>query len=131
MDRITLDLRPVRGALAAQLERCDQRPTLKLECIKPAPPRTCPQFGEWLVARRVLSRAQLLRALATSNLHGWRIGDAVVVLRLATRKRVELEARRFEQLHGREEPRRVRLQQRLRRLERELRSARVSTRRTG
>jgi len=122
MDRMTLDLRPIRGALVAQ-QRCDQRPTLKLECIEPARPRTCPQFGEWLVARRVLNRAQLLRALATSNLHGWRIGDAVVVLGLASRRRVEFEAARFEQLHGREEPRRRRLQQRLRWLEREVRSA--------
>jgi hypothetical protein len=86
-----------------------------------------PLFGEWLVRQGVLTREQLLRALALSHQHEWRLGDAVVVLRFASRARVEAEAELFGSHVGRREPRARQLERRAQRLEREA-AARRATR---
>lgn len=89
-------------------------------------PRAARQFfGEWLVHRRILKHAQMLEALAISRLHEWRIGDAVVVLRLARRTMVEKEAKRFERHAGRCEPRRLRLERRAQQLQQEEQTRRI------
>lgn len=95
-----------------------------------APPRRAGRrlFGEWLIRRRLLSREQLLRALATGERHEWRVGDAVVVLGFVPRARVEAEARLFELFErgpGLRETRRMLLEQRARRLELEEQTRRV------
>jgi hypothetical protein len=76
-------------------------------------------LGEWLVYRGLLTREQLLRALAISYLHEWRIGDAVVVLQFAPRVVVEAEAAALARRKGHREPRRPDLERRALRLERE------------
>jgi hypothetical protein len=77
------------------------------------------RFGEWLVQRGVLTRAELLLALLDSALHDWRVGDAVVVLGLASRRRVEAEVECFERREGaaRDRSRRRELERRVRQLE--------------
>ena len=77
------------------------------------------RFGEWLVQRGVLTRAELLLALLDSALHDWRVGDAVVVLGLASRRRVEAEVECFERSEGaaRDRSRRRELERRGRQLE--------------
>jgi hypothetical protein len=132
VDHPTLDLRPVRKSITALLPVApvvpvDQQPTRKLEAIGPArlrPAPVLPRFGEWLVRRGVLSRAQLLRVLSTCRLHDWRLGDAVVVMRIASRDRVEAEAGRFDEARGAGDERCCQtLLERLSELERELRAA--------
>jgi hypothetical protein len=49
-------------------------------------------FGDWLVRRDLISRAQLFHALHLARSTGCRIGDAVVDLSLLERARVEEEA---------------------------------------
>lgn len=49
-------------------------------------------FGDWLVRRGLISRAQLFEALNYSYLWGLRIGDALVELQVIDRDRVEEEA---------------------------------------
>jgi hypothetical protein len=128
--RPTLDLRPprIRDTVVPGPEpvlRPDQRATLKHICLeRPTATEVLPRFGEWLVQRCVLTRAQLLRALATSTLHDWRIGDAVVLLRLASREQVESEAESFERHRGLEEQsRRLELERQLCQLEHKRRTA--------
>jgi len=98
----------------------DHRPTLKLERTAQAAQGEVPlRFGEWLVQRGVLTRAELLLALLDSALHDWRVGDAVVVLGLASRRRVEAEVECFERREGaaRDRSRRRELERRVRQLE--------------
>ncbi len=54
------------------------------------------RFGEWLVRRGAIDRAELFTALDVSFRHGCRLGDAVVWLELLSRSRVEQEARRHQ-----------------------------------
>lgn len=123
MKRPTLELRPPRrrahAAPGPGPEPPDRRPTRRWLCSRgPHEETVHPRFGEWLVQRGVLNRADLLRVLATSARHGFRIGDAVVVLRLASRARVEAEAADFGRARGiEEEPRRKELYRRARQLE--------------
>jgi hypothetical protein len=121
----TLDLRLPRR----RKERVDREERSSQEHAGPgqaAAPESEPLFfGEWLVYRRILSRAQVSQALAIGRLHEWRIGDAVVVLRLASRLLVEAEAKRFERHTGRREPRRLVLERRAQRLMREEQTRRI------
>jgi hypothetical protein len=54
------------------------------------------RFGEWLVRRGLISRADLFVALHVADRHAWRLGDALVWLDTVDRQRVEREARRFD-----------------------------------
>lgn len=128
--RPTLSLRPARRVDTPPTERTTsphERPTRELDCLAATPqsPSSHARFGEWLVRRGVLTREQLLRALATSHLHDWRIGDAAVVLGLARRARIEAEAERFLALQAWPDPRRRRLERQACGLEREARRARA------
>ncbi|MBW2536988.1 MAG: hypothetical protein JRI55_36215 [Deltaproteobacteria bacterium] len=51
-------------------------------------------FGDWLVRRGLINRGQLFSALNLSFCNGFRVGDALVVMRALTRNEVEEEARR-------------------------------------
>lgn len=136
--RTTLALRPVRNEASTTCEpprRACAAGSLDQEITQvgvhvdmaAARPRAFPlRFGEWLVRRGALSRGQLLRALATSHLHDWRIGDAVVVLRFARRSRVEAEAERFDSQRGPRTPDPL-LEYRLQKLQREFLPKRRTT----
>ena len=50
-------------------------------------------LGDWLVRRGVISRVELFKALNHSYLRRCRIGDAIVDSGLASRERVEEEAK--------------------------------------
>ena len=49
-------------------------------------------FGDWLVRRGMINRGQLFSALNLSFCRGYRLGDALVVMRALTRIEVEEEA---------------------------------------
>ncbi len=57
-------------------------------------------FGEWLVRRGAISRAELFTALDVSFRHGCRLGDALVWLDVMSRGQVEQEARRHRTYAG-------------------------------
>jgi len=101
----------------------ERRPTRKLT-LAPLSAGSPRLFGEWLVRRGVLTRKELQRALALGRRHEWRIGDAVVVLGIVPRVRIEAEARRFLLHTGRHEPRAPQLELRALWLERERAKAR-------
>jgi len=108
------------GPAVESVRRRDRRPTRDYDwVVRPGLEQEPVQlrFGEWMVRQGLLTRAQLLRALATSHLHDWRVGDAVVVLGIAQREQVETEAGRFEQQIGGEGQDREALEQQLRWLE--------------
>lgn len=101
----------------------DRRPTRKLT-FTPTASGSPRLFGEWLVGRGVLTRKELQHALALSQRREWRVGDAVVVLGIVPRVRIEAEAQRFLLHTGREEPRDPQLELRALWLERERAKAR-------
>jgi hypothetical protein len=88
-------------------------------------------LGEWLVHNGVITREQLLEALRLGQQHEWRVGDALVVLRFASRTDVETEAARFARHHGRCEPRRDGLERRARWMEREAEIRRITRAASG
>jgi len=49
-------------------------------------------FGDWLVRRGLIDRSQLFFALSLSYQRGIRVGDALVNLRVLSRRQVEEEA---------------------------------------
>jgi hypothetical protein len=51
-------------------------------------------FGDWLVRRGLINRKQLFNALNLSYRIGFRIGDALVALKVLSRHQVEDEAQR-------------------------------------
>jgi len=128
--RPTLRLRPP-GRNKRLREEEPRAPSVQQPPQKPRPvvlPGGRPLFGEWLVRQGVLTREQLLRALALSHQYEWRLGDAIVVLRFASRARVEAEAELFGSHVVRREPRAQQLERRAQRLEREAAARRRATR---
>lgn len=100
-------------------------PTLRLRpTAAPEPGDTPMLLGEWLVHRKILSRDQLAQALELGQRHEWRIGDAVVVLGLAPRARVEQEAAQLDRHRGPREPSRSHLERIARWMELEAQSRR-------
>jgi hypothetical protein len=57
--------------------------------------RPISRFGEWLVRRGLISRADLFSALSAAHRHRCRLGDALVWLEVLDRGELEAEARRF------------------------------------
>jgi hypothetical protein len=57
--------------------------------------RPISRFGEWLVRRGLISRAELFSALSTAHRHRCRLGDALVWLEVLEREELETEAQRF------------------------------------
>jgi hypothetical protein len=113
MGCITLDLRPLKKRHASG-DRVPMHDAHEPVTAGPVPRHP----GEWLLQCGLLSQDQLEQALSLSRQHDWRIGDAVVVLRFASRARVEVEAPRFERCRARPDHRRLALEDRLRWLER-------------
>jgi hypothetical protein len=116
MGRKTLDLRPPRKRFAPEAVvpfPADDRPPEIPVTAGPVPHH----FGEWLLQSGLVSQDQLQQALSVSRKHDWRIGDSVVLLRFASRARVEAEARRFERSRACPDRRRIALEYRLRRME--------------
>lgn len=62
---------------------------LEPDGVEPAIP-----FGDWLVRRGLINRGQLFNALNLSFRIGFRIGDALVALKVLSRNQVEDEAQR-------------------------------------
>lgn len=72
--------RVVLEHLTQLLDREDPEPTIP--------------FGDWLVRRGLIDRGQLFTALNLSYRQGFRVGDAIVAMRVLARNQVEEEARR-------------------------------------
>jgi hypothetical protein len=53
-------------------------------------------FGDWLVRRGLIDRGQLFFALTLSFQRGIRVGDALVNLRVLSRRQVEEEAEKHQ-----------------------------------
>jgi hypothetical protein len=73
--------------------RGDETPTY-VQASEMPPPELDPKirFGDWLVRRGLISRAQLYKALEVARTRSCRIGDALTELQLVDRLCVEEEA---------------------------------------
>jgi hypothetical protein len=58
------------------------------------------RFGEWLLRRALITRAELFRALEQAKAHRCRVGDALVALGAMGRSQVEEEATAFATFAG-------------------------------
>jgi hypothetical protein len=58
------------------------------------------RFGDWLVRRGLIDRGQLFAALNLSFMMGFRVGDALVEMRVLTRSLIEEEARAHSTFHS-------------------------------
>lgn len=58
------------------------------------------RFGDWLVRRGLIDRGQLFAALNLSFMMGFRVGDALVEMRVLTRSLIEEEASAHRIFHS-------------------------------
>ena len=81
-------------------QRQDETPSYVFSC-ETFPPHSDPEeqaqirFGDWLLRRGLITRAELFRALEQAKTHCCRVGDALVALGPLSRSRVEEEATAF------------------------------------